>query len=52
MINSNEHDAKHGVRSGLEQPLAPEYHDKLGASSYQQDNQENKGGDVMRIGVQ
>ena len=34
-INSDEHDAKHGVRSGLEQPLAPEYHDKLGASSYQ-----------------
>jgi len=30
-INSDEHDAKHGVRSGPEQPLAPEYHDKPGA---------------------
>jgi len=30
-INSDEHDAEHGVRSGLEQPLAPEYHDKPGA---------------------
>jgi len=37
-INSDEHDAKHGVRSGLEQPLAPEYHDKPGASSYQKGN--------------
>ena len=30
-INSDEHDAGHGVRSGREQPLAPEYHDKPGA---------------------
>jgi len=37
-INSNEHDAKHGVRSGPEQPLAMEYHDKPGASSCQQGN--------------
>jgi hypothetical protein len=37
-INSDEHDAKHGVRSGPEQPLAPEYRDKPGASFYQQDN--------------
>jgi hypothetical protein len=34
-INSNEHDAKHGVRSGPGQPLAPEHRDKPGASSYQ-----------------
>ena len=37
-INSDEHDAKHGVRSGPVQPLAPEQRDKSGASSYQQDN--------------
>ena len=37
-INSDEHDAQHGVRSEPEQPLAPEYHDKPGASSCQQDN--------------
>jgi hypothetical protein len=35
-INSDEHDAKHGVRSGREQPLAPEHRDKPGASLYQQ----------------
>ena len=40
-INSDEQDAEHGVRSGLEQPLAQEYHDKPGASSYQQDTPEN-----------
>jgi len=34
------------------QPLAPEQRDKPGASSYQQDNPKNKGGDVKRIGVQ
>jgi hypothetical protein len=33
-INSDEHDAKHGVRSGEEQPLALEHRDKPGASSY------------------
>jgi len=37
-INSDEHDAKHGVRSGPVQPLAPEQRDKPGASSYQQGN--------------
>jgi hypothetical protein len=42
-INSDEHDAKHGVRSGPEQPLAPEYHDKPGASSYLQDNPRKQG---------
>ena len=36
-INSDEHDAEHGVRSGPKQPLAPEYHDKPGAPSYQQE---------------
>jgi hypothetical protein len=34
-INNDEHDAKHGVRSGPEQPLAQEHRDKPGASSYQ-----------------
>jgi hypothetical protein len=33
-INSDEHDAKHDVRSGPEQPLALEHRDKPGASSY------------------
>ena len=51
-INSDEHDAEHGVRSGPEQPLAQEQRDKPWASSYQQDTPENKGGDVKRIGVQ
>ena len=40
-INSDEHDAKHGVRSGPGQPLAPEQRDKPGASSYQQETPEN-----------
>src|SRR5208337_986236 len=39
------------VRSGLGRPLAPEHRDKPGASSYQQDNPENKGGDVKRAGA-
>jgi hypothetical protein len=26
-INSDEHDAQHGVRSGQEQPLVPEHRD-------------------------
>jgi hypothetical protein len=29
--SSDEHDAKHGVRSGPEQPLAQEHRDKPGA---------------------
>ena len=33
------------------QPLAPEQRDKPGASSYQQGNPENKGGDVKRAGA-
>jgi len=37
-INSDEHDAKHDVRSEREQPLVPEHRDKPGASSYQQGN--------------
>ena len=40
-INSDEHDAKHGVRRGPDQPLAPEQRDKPGASSYQQETPEN-----------
>jgi hypothetical protein len=51
-INSDEHDAQHGVRSGPEQPLAPEYHDKPGASSSQQGNQKKQRGDMVRAGVQ
>jgi hypothetical protein len=39
---SDEHDAKHGVRSGPYQPLAPEQRDKPGASSCQQDTPENR----------
>jgi len=37
-INSNEHDAEHGVRSEREQPLAQEHRDKPGASLSQQNN--------------
>jgi len=40
-INSDEHDAEHGVRSGPGQPLAPEQRDKPGASSYKQETPEN-----------
>ena len=40
-VHSNEHDAKHGVRSGPEQPLAPEHCDKPGASPFQQKTEEN-----------
>ena len=47
-INSDEHDAKHGVRSGPEQPLAQEHHNKPGASSYQQGNSGKQRGDVKR----
>jgi hypothetical protein len=35
-INSDEHDAEHGVRSEPEQPLVQEHREKPGASSYQQ----------------
>jgi hypothetical protein len=38
MINSDEHDAMHGVRSEREQPLATERRDEPGASSSQQGN--------------
>ena len=41
-INSDEHYAEQGVRSGPEQPLAPEQRDKPGASSYQQKTPENR----------
>jgi hypothetical protein len=40
-INSDEHDAKHGVRSGPEQPLAQEHRDKPGASSSVQSTAKN-----------
>jgi hypothetical protein len=40
-INSDEHDAEHGVRSGPGQPLALEHRDKPGASSYQQKTPKN-----------
>jgi len=52
-INSDEHDAKHGVRSVPEQPLAPEQRDKPGAYCISTGQlRESKGGDVMRIGMQ
>jgi hypothetical protein len=51
-INSDEHYAEQGVRSGLEQPLAPEHRDKPGTSSSRQSTMRNKGGDVKRIGVE
>ena len=35
---SDEHDAKHGVRSVQEQQLAKDCHDNPGMSSYQQGN--------------
>jgi hypothetical protein len=50
-INSDEHDAEHGVRSGPDQPLAPEQRDKPGASSYQPDNPGKQGGDVSGAGA-
>ena len=50
-INSDEHDAKHGVRSGPGQPLAPEQRDKPGASSYQQSTEEKQRGDVSGAGA-
>jgi len=50
-INSDEHDAKHGVRSGPGQPLAPEQRDKPGASSSQQSTDEKQRGDVKRAGA-
>jgi hypothetical protein len=43
-INSDEHDAEHGVRSGREQPLAPEYHDKPGAYYISTGNRTGKQG--------
>jgi hypothetical protein len=51
-INRDEYNAMQGVRSGPEQPLAPEHRDKPGASSSQHDNQEKQRGDVKRAGVQ
>jgi len=45
-INSDEHDAEHGVRSGPEKPLATEHSDEPGASSYQQANSPEKQGRV------
>jgi len=52
-INSDEHDAEHGVRSGSKQPLAPEHRDKPGAYYIPIIiRKENKGGDVKRAGVQ
>jgi hypothetical protein len=51
-INSDEHDAKHGVRSGREQPLALEHRDEPGAYFVPTGQlRENKGGDVVRAGV-
>ena len=53
-INSDEHDAKHGVRSEPEQPLALEHRDEPVAYCISTGNQngENKEGDVKRIEVE
>jgi len=51
LINSDEHDAEHGVKSGPGQPLAPEHRDKPGASSSQQSTEEEQRGDVKRAGA-
>jgi hypothetical protein len=40
-INSDEHDAEHGVRSEQGQSQAPEQRDKPGVSSYQQETPVN-----------
>jgi hypothetical protein len=45
-INSEEHDAKHGVTNVREQPLAQEHRDKPGVSSSPQYT-ENKSSEVM-----
>jgi len=51
-INSDEHDAEHGVRSGREQQLAPEQRDKPGAYLISTGQlRENKGGDVKCTGA-
>ena len=51
-INSDEHDAQHGVRSVPEQPTATERSDKPWAYYTSTELlRESKGGDVMRIGV-
>ena len=45
-INSDEHDAKHGARSGPKQPLALEHRDKPGALSSQPGHSKSKGESV------
>jgi hypothetical protein len=46
-INSDEHDAEHGVRSGREQPLAQEQRDKPGAYCISTGNRSGKAREVM-----
>ena len=46
-INSDEHDAQHGVRSGREQPLVQEHRDNPGASSSQQYNAKKSKGESV-----
>ena len=50
-INSDEHDAKHGVRSGHLQPLAPEQRDKPGASILSTGQSRKQRGDVSGTGA-
>jgi len=50
-INSDEHDAQHGVRSEPEQPLAPEHRDKPGASIISTKQHEKQRGDVSGTGA-
>jgi hypothetical protein len=46
-INSDEHSAERYVRSGQEQPLALEYHDKPGAYYISTGNRTEKTREVM-----
>jgi hypothetical protein len=51
-INSDEHDAEHGVRSETGQPLAMEQHDEPRVYFVSTGNRMgNKGGDVKRAGA-
>jgi len=50
-INSDEHDAKHGVRSGPEQQAPPRACEQGGASSSARSTEEKQQGDVKRAGA-
>ena len=50
-INSDEHDAEHGVRSGPEQQAPPQACEQGGASSSARSTEEKQRGDVKRAGA-